>query len=360
MKILHVEGGRNFYGGAHQILLLMEGLKARGIQNQLACRPGSELAELAQPYAEVFPIRMEGDLDVGLIQRIFALIRTAGPDLVHLHSRIGADVMGGIACRLAGVPVVHSRRQDNPETRLAVALKYRLHDRVIAISDAIGQILLEEGLSPLKLRCVRDAIEIPPRVEVPERAWFNETFKVPEHGTVLGVVAQLIQRKGHHVLLEAMPALIARWPDTRLFFFGKGPKEESLRKEIDRLGLGEQVILAGFREDLGRILPCLDLVIHPALREGMGVSLLQASAAEVPIVASAVGGIPEAVCDGKTGLLVAPNQPQELRQAIESLLEDPERRRAMGREGRAWVEHAFCADLMVEGNLKVYQELLSS
>lgn len=360
MKILHVEGGRNFYGGAHQILLLMQGLKARGITNQLACRPGSELAAVSSPYAEVFPTAMAGDLDVGLIVRLLSLIRSARPDLVHLHSRIGADVMGGIACRLTGVPVVHSRRQDNPESRVAVALKYRLHDRVIAISNAIGRILLEEGLPPQKLRCVRDAIEIPPRVEIPERAWFNDTFKVPEEGLALGVIAQLIQRKGHQVLLEAMPPIVARWPDIRLFFFGKGPMEAALRDEIAQRGLGQQVQMVGFREDLERILPCLDLVIHPALREGMGVSLLQASAAEVPIVASAVGGIPEAVRDGETGLLVPPNQPQALSLAMASLLEDPMRRRAMGRAGRSWVERAFCADLMVEGNLQVYQELLKS
>ena len=81
-------------------------------------------------------LRMAGDLDVGLIVRLLSLIRSARPDLVHLHSRIGADVMGGIACRLTGVPVVHSRRQDNPESRVAVALKYRLHDRVIAMLAA--------------------------------------------------------------------------------------------------------------------------------------------------------------------------------------------------------------------------------
>lgn len=360
MKILHVEGGRNFYGGAHQIVLLMEGLKARGIENVLACRKGSDLAAMAGPLADVHAIRMEGDLDVGLIRRLSRVIQQSRPDLIHLHSRIGADVMGGIAGRLAGIPVVHSRRQDNPESRLAVALKYRLHDRVIAISEAIGNILLSEGLPSEKLRCVKDAVEITPRIETPERAWFRSSLNVPEHALSLGIVAQLIPRKGHQILLEAMPALLKVFPETRVFFFGKGPLDETLNASIRALGLEQNVVLAGFREDLDRILPCLDVVVHPAHREGMGVSLLQASLAEVPIVASEVGGIPEAVQDGMTGLLVPPKDPEALAEAILTLMKDEALRKRMGKAGRRWVEGHFSADHMVEGNLAVYRELLAS
>lgn len=358
MKILHVEGGRNFYGGAHQILLLMEGLKARGIENVLACRIGSDLAAAALALSEVHAIRMEGDLDLGLIHRLYRVIRHSRPDVVHLHSRIGADVMGGIAGRLAGVPVIHSRRQDNPESRLAVALKYRLHDRVIAISEAIGQVLCDEGLPRDKLRCVLDAVEITPKVEQPEKRWFRETFEIPEGAPVIGVVAQLIERKGHAVLLEAMPKILMRFPDARVFFFGKGPLDETLKKSICERTLEHRVMLAGFRDDLDRILPCLDLVVHPAHREGMGVSLLQASLAEVPIVATSVGGIPEAVKDGLTGVLVPPRDAAGLADAVLQLLEDPERRRKLGQAGRLWVENGFSADRMVEGNLAVYRELL--
>ena len=123
--------------------------------------------------------------------------------------------------------------------------------------------------------------------------------------------------------------------------------------------MSDRVALAGFRDDLQRILPCLDLVVHPALMEGMGVSLLQASCAGVPIVASRVGGIPEAVHEGVTGVLVSPNDASALAEAIIDLLKAPERRKAMGRSGRQWVETYFSEDRMVEGNLSVYQHLLS-
>jgi glycosyltransferase involved in cell wall biosynthesis len=359
VKILHVEGGRNFYGGAHQIVLLMQGLKAKGIENILACREGSELAQASMELADVHAMRMDGDLDVGLIPRLYRLIKKTRPDILHLHSRIGADVMGGIAGRLAGIPVIHSRRQDNPESRWAVALKYRLHDRVIVISEAIGRVLINEGLSPEKIRPVLDAVEITAKVDEPDLVWFKDTFDLAPGTLTLGVVAQLIHRKGHDVLLDAMPDIVSVYPNVRLFFFGKGPLETAIGEKIRSLGLESQVTLAGFRDDLDRILPCLDVMVHPALREGMGVSLLQASLAERPIVASAVGGIPEAVNDGLTGILVPPSDPQSLVSAILRLLEDESLRSRLGAAGRQWVIDHFSAHHMVEGNLAVYRELLA-
>jgi len=316
------------------------------------------LGMAATPFARVFPIQMLGDLDVGLIWRLYWLLRETRPDVVHLHSRIGADVMGGIAARLAGVPVVHSRRQDNPESRLAVALKYRLHDRVIAISEGIGRVLLSEGFPSAKLRCVRDAIEITPWIEQPDRDGFEREFGLKPGVPVIGVVAQLIRRKGHHILLEALPVVLASFPEIQVIFFGKGPRATALRDAIGQRGLSGQVRLAGFREDLPRLLPCLDLVVHPALMEGLGVSLLQASCAGVPIVASRVGGIPEAVRDGVTGLLVEPGNPIELAEAIRRLLRDQTLGKRMGRAGRELVAREFSADIMVQGNLRVYQELV--
>lgn len=362
MRILHVEGGRNFYGGAHQVLLLIEGLKARGIENVLVCPKGSELSLRAQAVCEVVPLAMGGDLDVRLIPRLRRVIQRTCPDLLHLQSRIGADVMGGIAGRLEKCPVIHTRRQDNPESRLAVALKYRLHDRVIAISRAIGQVLLSEGLPPEKLRCIADAVEITPRPKVSQaaRRSFRRQFGIKAEAPVIGVVAQLIARKGHGVLIEALPAILERHPEVRVIFFGQGPLAPSIENQLRASGLEEVVTLAGFRDDLQEILPCLDLIVHPALREGMGVSLLQSALAELPIVASAVGGIPEVVKSGETGLLVTPSNPPELAHAVAALLDDPSRLSALGQAGRRWVELNFSAERLVEETLAVYHELFKA
>ena len=359
MKILHVEGGRNLYGGALQVLYLMEGLHGRGIQNLLACREGSDIARAARPFAEVHGLPMGGDMDALLIPRLYRLIRATKPDLLHLHSRIGADVMGGLAGRLCGVPIVHSRRQDNPEKPWMVALKYRLHDRVVAISEGIGQVLLSEGLPAEKLRVVRSAVDTRPYQQPADLPWFRSEFGLPEDALTVGVVAQFIARKGHRFLLEAMPGLLKRFPNLHLLFFGKGPEEGALRETAARLGLETHVQFAGFRDDLPRVLPCLDLLVHPAEREGLGVSLLQASSAGLPIVASRAGGIPEAVRDGLNGLLVPPGDVAALREAISRLLAEPELARRLGKAGRELVAREFSVEGMVEGNLSVYRELVA-
>lgn len=358
MKILHVEGGRHLYGGAYQVLYLLRGLAARGHRNLLACPVGCALSEAAAPFATVRGLPMKGDLDLPMVARLTRLIRLWRPELVHLHSRIGADVMGGIAARLSGVPVVHTRRVDNPEPRLWVALKYRLYDRVVAISEGIRQVLLSEGLPAAKLRLVHSAVDWAACARPCARRVFSGRLQLPEDALVIGVIAQLIPRKGHGDLIEALPPLLQRHPHLHVLFFGQGPLAGPLREQIARGGLRKRVRLVGFRDDLTDLLPCLDLVVHPARMEGLGVSLLQAASAGVPIVASRVGGIPEAVRDGETGLLVPPGDTRALREAIGRLIGDPGLRRALGQRGQTLMAREFSLDAMVEGNLAVYRELL--
>jgi glycosyltransferase involved in cell wall biosynthesis len=360
MRILHVEGGAEFYGGAKQVLYLLEGLAARGVESHLACRGGSDLARQAAPFAEVHGMVMQGDLDLGLIRRLGRLMDQCRPDLVHLHSRIGADVMGGIAARRRGLPVVHTRRVDNPEPRWLVRWKYRLHDRVIAISEGIARVLRSEGLPEHKLRIVHSAVAAGRYARPRDPARCRRELGLADDTPAIGVIAQLIERKGHRVLLDALPRLLAAHPRLKVFCFGKGPLAGALQEEIDARGLAAQVRLMGFREDLAGLLPCLDIVVHPALMEGLGVSLLQAAAAGVPIVASAVGGIPEAVHDGVNGRLVPPNDPIGLAAAVDELLGDAGLRARLGAGGQALVREAFSVEAMVDGNLAVYRELLSA
>lgn len=357
MRILHVEGGSRLYGGAQQVLYLLEGLAARGHRNLLACPRGCALAAAATSFAEVHGLTLRGDADVGMVWRLGRLIRSTRPDLVHLHSRIGADVWGGVAARVSRIPVVHTRRVDNPEPRWLVALKYRLHDRVIAISEGIGRVLLSEGLPASRLRVVRSAVDWGRFQRSCDRRAVAE-LGVAADALLVGVVAQLIPRKGHRLLLEALPPLAAAHPGLHVIFFGQGPLEAELRARIAALRLAERVHLAGFRDDLDRLLPCLDLLVHPATMEGLGVSLLQAASAGVPILASAAGGIPEAVRDGINGVLVPPGDKAALRAALGKLLEDAALRRRLGEGGRELMRREFSIDSMVDGNLAVYRELL--
>jgi glycosyltransferase involved in cell wall biosynthesis len=360
LRILHVETGRHLYGGALQVRYLLEGLAARGVANILACAADADIAEAARDYCEaVHELPMAGELDLGFAGRLRRVIRAERPDLLHIHSRRGADILGGLAAWRAGVPAVLSRRVDNLEPALWVRLKYRLFARVITISEAIRQVLLAEGVPKEKLVCVPSAVDMAAYERPCDDDWFRSTFALAPGERAVGVIAQLIVRKGHRHLLTAAPAILAACPDTRILLFGQGPLEDELRSRIRDMGLEGRVELAGFRDDLPRVLPCLDLVVHPADMEGLGVSLLQAAAAGVPLVGTRAGGLPEVIREAN-GVLVPPADPPALAQAVIALLKDPERARRMGEAGRALVRERFSIDAMVEGNLRVYRELLAS
>jgi glycosyltransferase involved in cell wall biosynthesis len=359
VKVLHVETGRNLYGGALQVLYLVRGLAERGIENVLVCPTGSRIAEEARDTAgKVLDVRMAGDLDLRFVFTLMGIIRRESPDIVHLHSRRGADVLGGIAARLCGAKTILSRRVDNPEGRIAAWLKYRLYHRVITISEGIRAVLLKEGLPAGKVTCVRSAVDLENHRLPCGYEWFRDEFGVPEGYKVVGAAAQFIRRKGHRSLLEAVPSILRFFPKTRFVLFGKGPLEEELRELCLRLGIGEHVIFAGFRDDLARALPCLHVLVHPAELEGLGVVLLQAAASRVPVVAADAGGIPEIVRSGVNGILVPPRDPGAIADAVVKVLNNPGMARSMGHAGRRIVEEEFSTGAMAKGNLRVYREVL--
>ena len=360
MKVLHVEAGMHLYGGALQVVFLLRGLKALGVESILACPEGSAIAREAAPHARVATLPMKGDLDVGLLGRLRHLIREVRPDVVHLHSRRGSDIWGALAGRLEGVPVVLSRRVDNPEARWVVNLKYRLYDEVITISDGIRQVLLSEGVPAAKLHCVLSAVDT--QQYQPNRQhldWFRNTFQIAPDELVIGMVAQFIRRKGHETLLDALPAVFAQHPRTKVILFGQGPIRDEIQARVHASPeLAARVQLPGFRRDLNQILPCLNILAHPAFMEGLGVSLLQAAACGVPIVGGRAGGIPEIVQPGLNGELIEPGDVAALAAALNTLLGSADLRQRYGKAGREWVQTRFSIEAMVQGNLAVYNRTL--
>jgi glycosyltransferase involved in cell wall biosynthesis len=362
MKVLHVEAGMHLYGGALQVVFLMRGLAARGVQVSLACPQGSAIAaavrELALPVHEM---AMRGDADIGLVARLGRLLKSENPDLLHLHSRRGCDTWGALAGRRRGLPVVLSRRVDNPESRWWAAIKYRLPDHVVTISKGIREVLLSEGVPADRITCVPSAVDTGQYRPAREagRAALGAAFGVAADTPVIGMAAQFIERKGHATLLDALPAVFARHPSTRVLLFGQGPLVDAVRERVQgEPGLCERVQLTGFRGDLDLLLPGLDVLAHPAHMEGLGVALLQAAACGVPIVGGRAGGIPEIVQPGLNGELVEPGDAKGLAAALNHLLDSRDLRARMGAAGREWVERHFSIDAMVEGNLAVYRRLL--
>ncbi len=362
MKVVHVETGRHLYGGAQQVLYLLEGLRDQGVDNLLAYTEGSRVGEKARALGiAVEELACTGEFDLEFLLRLRLLLRQTKPDLTHLHSRRGADTLGLAAARWAGTPAIISRRVDNAEPGWLARWKYRQCAHVICISEGIQRVLLAEGVPANHISCVRSAVQ-PDRFRSRlQRSEFLQELQMPEGTLVMAVVAQLIERKNHIGLLRALAAIDARLdPRWRLAFFGQGPLEQNLRNAVANLNLQHRVFFAGFHQDMPALIGHIDLLVHPALMEGLGVSLIEAAAAGVPIIGNPVGGIPEICRHGENGLLVDCSHVDKLADALLRLVGDSGLREEMGAAGKSLVSREFSVEAMVQGNLAVYRQLMGS
>ena len=359
MKIVHVELGRHLYGGQRQVAYLMDALPGLGGEHVLVCAEGSDIAGLSGCVpAKILPLAFGGDVDLGFVARLRRELRAEQPDLLHIHSRRG-DTLATLAGSLAKIPMVYSRRVDNPPNWLDRRYKFPRYAQVITISEGIRQVLLGVGLPADQVICAPSAVDTAVYREERARAVLEQEFGIGPDVPVIGMVAQLIPRKGHDVLLKALPAILEVQPDCQVLIFGKGPLEAELRQRIEQSRLARSARLVGFRSDMPRWLPNLDLVVHPAYMEGLGVALLEAAACGVPMVGTRAGGIPGIVRDGLNGRLIDAGDSRGLADAVIDLLGDPDRLRAWGQAGRELVEGSFSIGAMARNNLAVYEAVLS-
>ena len=359
MKILHVETGRHLYGGPQQVIYLVRALEERGHESILVCPPGSGIDHAAR----VAGIRVQnlfcaGDLDLPFAYRLTQYLRELQPDLVHCHSRRGADMLGGMAASFSDIPAVVSRRVDNAEMRLLAALRYRPFRKIIAISETIARVLREHGVDDDRIEVIRSAVDTDQLARPGDCGKVRAEFAVPEDACVIAAVGQLIPRKGHRYLLQSVADLRHRYPQLRLIVFGEGYLNNQLRSQAASLGLGDVVQFAGFRDDLDDFMGCIDILAHPALAEGLGVATLKAAAAAVPVVGFAAGGLPEAVVDGETGMLVPPEDADALGAALAALMDDPGLRRRMGAAGQRRMQKEFSIATMADKHVNLYETVL--
>ncbi len=360
MKILHVETGRHLYGGPQQVLYLISALAERGVDSTLVCPPNSGIDSAARRAGvRVQNLFCAGDLDLPFAYRLTQFLQDAAPDLVHCHSRRGADVLGGLAASFADIPAVVSRRVDNTEMRLLAALRYRPFKKIIAISETIARVLREHDVDADRITVIRSAVDTAQLAQAVDCGAMRAEFGIPDGACLIAAAGQLIPRKGHRYLLQAIADLRPSHPDIRLVLFGEGYLNNQLRAQAASLGLGDVVQFAGFRDDLDAFMGCIDIFAHPALAEGLGVAALKAAAAGVPVVGFDAGGLPEAVVSGETGVLVPAGDVDALRDALARLVEDAQLRQRMGAAGRQRMQNEFSIATMADRHVELYQSVLN-
>jgi glycosyltransferase involved in cell wall biosynthesis len=354
--VLHVDTAATWRGGQNQVLLTARGMAARGSRAEIACRAGGELeARASAAGAAVRPLPFRGDLWPPAILALVRLLRRERPGALVLHDPHGVSA-GLVAARLAGrVPLVAVRRVDFPLRGPFSRAKYAACDRVIVVSRAIGAVVEQGGVLPARLRLVYEGV--PDRVPAPGGREALEALGVPAGVPVVGNVAALTGHKDHATLVEAMTLLRPRFPEARLVIAGEGELRPALEALVRERGASDRVVFAGFRRDLDRLLPAFSVFCLSSRLEGLGTSLLDAMAFGLPVVATAAGGIPEAVEDGVTGRVAPPRDPAALAEALADVLGDEDRRRAYGAAGRRRFLERFTADHMVDETLRVLEEL---
>jgi glycosyltransferase involved in cell wall biosynthesis len=360
MKILHVETGRHLYGGPQQVIYLINALAERGYESILVCPPGSGIDRAARIAGiHVQNLFCAGDLDLPFAYRLTQYLQSEKPDLVHCHSRRGADMLGGLAASFADIPAVVSRRVDNAEMRLVATLRYRPFKKIIAISETIAGVLRDHDVDDERIEVIRSAVDTEQLSKGADCSQVREEFAIPADARVIAAAGQLIPRKGHRYLLQAVADLHHSHPQIRLIIFGEGYLNNQLRALAAELELGDVAQFAGFRDDLDDFMGCIDIFAHPALAEGLGVATLKAAAAGVAVVGFDAGGLPEAVVDGKTGTLVPAEDTDALRQAIATLVDDEELRRSMGAAGQQRMQNEFSIATMADKHVALYETILN-
>ncbi len=354
--VLHVDTAATWRGGQNQVLLTAQGMAARGVPATIACRAGGELEGRARAAgAAVRTIPFRGDLWPPAILALARLLRRERPGALLLHDPHAVSA-GLVASRLAGrLPLVAVRRVDFPLRGVVSRAKYAACDRVIAVSRAIGSVVERGGVPPQRLRLVYEGV--PDRSPAPGGEEALAELGVPAGVPVIGNVAALTGHKDQATLVEAMALLRPRRPEARLVIVGEGELRPALEAQVRERGLGDRVAFAGFRRDLDRLLPACSVFCLSSRLEGLGTSLLDAMAFGLPVVATAAGGIPEAVEDGVTGRVVPTRDPGALADALAEVLADEEQRRAWGAAGRRRFLERFTAEHMVDETLRVLAEL---
>jgi len=263
------------------------------------------------------------------------------------------------AARGLGIPIVSHVRQEIEPSKVS---HYELDrvDLVIAVSEQVRRSLEMGGVRPERVRVVYSGIDCSTLSPDESGQAARSQLGIPTHALVLGTVANLFSRKGYHVLLQALPRILAAVQHAHYLVVGKGDAEYERRLQslARQLNVADRVHFVGFQPSVGPCLAAMDLYVHPALMEGFGIAVLEAMAMARAVVATAVGGVPEIVRHGETGLLVSSGDPKALATAVISLLTEPEQRAQFGRAGHERVLADFTVEAMMGRLLKAYDSLL--
>lgn len=359
LSIFHCDFRLTWAGGQNQLWLLAHGLRRRGHRQWIVTRRGSALGERARAAGfDVLDHPYRGEVDPRGYASLTRLMRRNRPDVVHAHDSHSL-MPAAVAARLVRPrPAVVGHRRVDFHIRPHALSRWKYAqgpDRVIAISERVRAVLLEDGVPPGHIALIPSGIEIatPPPPHGPS---LRERAGAPDGAAVVLTIASLADYKDHPTLIEAAARLKSREPMTRWVVCGAGGLLDPMRGEVERRGLAERVRYLGFVSGARGLLPQADVFSLSSKTEGLGTSVLDAMAAGVPVAATAGGGIPEMIEHEVTGLLAPVGDGAALAAAVDRLLDDRSLSRRLADGARDRVR-AFDIERTIDRTEALYREL---
>lgn len=381
-KVLHIITRLDKGGSAENTLLTCIGLNKKIYEVALVSGLVFSLREEEQEEAEregvnfiVIPelIRSINLLkDIKTFWKIFRLLKKEKFDIVHTHSS-KAGILGRLAAKLAGVPIIVHTPHGHIFygyfnfflSKIFIVLERfvaKFTNKIITLTEKGREEHIKFKIAPSdKFIAIHSGIRfnslLPIYIDVEAK---RKQLGIPQDSLVVGTVGRLVPVKGQRYLIEAVARLVNVMPNLILLVVGNGPLKKDLEIQVKRLKINARVRFLGLRDDIPELLSILDLFVLPSINEGMGRALVVAMALGKPVVAARVGGIPDVVIDGQTGLLVQPKDPAALAEAMLKLLKDKPLAKKMGEQGKIWVVPRFDAEAMVNKIKGLYEDLLKN
>lgn len=373
LHVCHVAVGDLWAGAEVQLKVLLSKLVLRPDLNLSVIlfnggRLGEEIEKLGIPVA-IFP-----ETEWGSGKMFLELVRKfkqSDAKIIHTH-KYKDTILAAPAAKLCGIPyvvrTVHGLREPFEGLRAFKMSLYESIERtvhrlcvnsIIGVSSQIERRYRAEG-AVSRVVCIRNGIDLDRRLTQVDRDRLRRDLGVDSGTCLIGTVGRLTPVKGLSYLLQSISILLRQRANVRLLIVGDGVIRKDLEAQARDLGIGENVVFLGHREDTEALLQALDIFVLPSLNEGIPMALLEAMAASRAVVASRVGGIPEIVEDGVEGILVEPMDATQLAENCGRLIESPEIAMKMGEQARKRVVQEFSAVAMADRVAALYKELVRS
>jgi glycosyltransferase involved in cell wall biosynthesis len=363
-------------GTERQVVNLVRALDRTRFDVHVACfrREGQFLAELGDGIASLtqYPLpSLHSFTAAEQLRRLARHIRRTGIQVVHTYG-FYPNVFGIAAARLARAPVTLASIRDTgdhltPRQRRLQRWACRFANLVLANAEAVRRRLLEEGYERRRVDVIRNGIAFDGFGRLGDRSRMRQELGLPAAAPVVAVFSRLSRAKGVDYFLEAAQLVARRHPAARFLIVGDCSADAegaayriALDRCVEELGLTGRVVFTGFRCDVPALLSVVDVSVLPSLSEGLSNVVIESMAAGVPVVATAVGGNPELVADGKTGILVPPRDAAAIAGAVDRLLRDPRMADRLGAAGRRRAEERFSLNAMVRATESLYVDLVGA